>query len=92
MLWAMPASALDLACMSYRPFLNERALERPAVPDCLTRSDGFADALDHDACLGDLQQYQRDAQGYLNCLDSERGAAIAEFDQLLAGFRSRVGR
>lgn len=85
-----PAQALDLQCMNYRPLYNERSVQRPAVPECLKGGPAFEDAAEHNLCLGALQQFQRDVQDYLNCLESERVEAMAEFDEVLAVFRGRV--
>lgn len=85
-----PAQALDLQCMNYRPLYNERSLHRPAVPECLTGGPAFADAAEHNLCLMALQQFQRDVQDYLHCLESERVEAMGEFDAVLGVFRGRV--
>lgn len=89
LLGTTPVHALDMLCIGHRPIFEDRGVERPDLPTCQDGYGGFAE-WEFDSCRSEIENYQRELNGYIDCLSSEADQAIDEYNQVVETFNRRA--
>src|SRR5579859_228971 len=81
------ALAVGLAFQSSAALAN--CIE-PVAPACLDGAELFANQQEFDECRQAVETFRSETKGYLLCLKSEVGGALAHFNDAVDRFNQRV--